>query len=79
VVAPTTNLAEVWELMAGSGSRVVAVKNGPEFLGLITLEDINEVFQVMGATMAKTGRPTPSSSMPAAPSGGPNGRTAADA
>jgi stage IV sporulation protein FB len=79
VVAPATNLAEVWEQMAGSGSRVVAVKNGQEFMGLITLEDINEVFQVMGATMAKTGRPTPSSSMPTTPPSAPTERTAADA
>jgi Zn-dependent protease/predicted transcriptional regulator len=59
VVSPATNLAEVWELMATNGSRVVTVKDGQEFLGLITLDDITEVFQVMGASMTKTGRPNP--------------------
>lgn len=79
VVSPTTNLADVWETMASGGSRVVAVKNGPQFLGLITLEDINEVFQVMGASMARTGQPLPTTPVvpPPTPSG-PTGRTAAD-
>jgi hypothetical protein len=59
VVPPTMNLSEVWETMAGRGARVVAVKNGTQFMGLITLEDITEVFQVMGASMSGTGGPTP--------------------
>ncbi|MCC6458333.1 MAG: site-2 protease family protein [Caldilineaceae bacterium] len=80
VVAPTTNLAEVWEQMSSVGSRVVAVKNQQEFLGLITLEDINEVFQVMGASIAKTGKPTPLDNMPTTPpTPEPTGHTAADA
>jgi CBS domain-containing protein len=79
VVAPTTNLAEVWEQMASGGSRVVAVKSGQEFLGLITLEDINEVFQVMGATMSKTGQPRPPSAVASTPAGESSGPTAADA
>jgi stage IV sporulation protein FB len=79
VIAPTTNLSEAWELMASTGSRVVAVKNQHEFLGLITLEDINEVFQVMGATMSKTGRPTPPSSITSTAPSEPTERTAADA
>jgi Zn-dependent protease/predicted transcriptional regulator len=79
VVAPSMNLADVWELMATSGSRVVAVKNGQDFMGLITLEDINEVFQVMGASMSRTGQPLPPSSMTATPSGEAPGHTAADA
>jgi CBS domain containing-hemolysin-like protein len=78
-VAPTTNLADVWELMAANGSRVVAVKDGAEFLGLITLEDINEVFHVMGATMTKGGRPTPPTNLPSTPTSQPTERTAADA
>jgi Zn-dependent protease/predicted transcriptional regulator len=79
VVAPATNLAQVWEVMASNGSRVVAVKNGAEFLGLITMEDINEVFQVMGASMTKTGRPTPPSALTDTPaSQPPSERTAAD-
>ena len=80
VVSPAADLAQVWEQMATGGARVVAVKNGSEFLGLITLEDINEVFQVMGATMSKSGRPTPpSSSLTSTPSSEPTERTAADA
>jgi Zn-dependent protease/predicted transcriptional regulator len=79
VVSPTTDLAEVWEAMAGNGARVVAVKNQHEFVGLLTLDDITEVFQVMGATISKTGRPTPSSSMPTTPTPKPTEHTAADA
>lgn len=67
VVAPTTNLSEVWEVMATNGSRVVAVKNGSEFMGLITTEDINEVFQVMGASMTKSGQTTPPTNLLAPP------------
>ena len=79
VVTPSRNLAEVWELMAANGSRVVAVKEGAEFLGLITLEDINEVFQVMGASMTNTGHPLPPSSQPDKPTSAPTEHTAADA
>lgn len=57
VVAPSDTLAEAWERMATAGSRVVAAKRGAEFLGLITLEDMNEVFQVMGAAMAGGHKP----------------------
>lgn len=48
---PTASLAEVWEQIASSGSRVVAIKEGAQFLGLITTDDITEVFQVMSAAM----------------------------
>jgi Zn-dependent protease len=78
VVAPTTNLAEVWEQMAAGGARVVAVKNGAEFLGLITLDDITEVFQVMGATISKTGQPITPKSIGNPSSGEPTAPTAAD-
>jgi stage IV sporulation protein FB len=71
VAAPTSSLADVWEKMATGGARVVAVKQQHEFLGLITLEDITEVFHVMGAAMTQGGRP---------PSGGsPETRPASDA
>ena len=49
VVAPTVDLAHVWEVMAQSGERVIAVQDGPNFLGIITSDDIAEVFQIMGA------------------------------
>ncbi len=54
--APNQDLAVVWELMATSASRVVAVKRGPELLGLLTLDDMTEVFQVYGAKLAGPGR-----------------------
>ena len=48
----TATLAEVWEKMAGSGSRVAAVKQQNQFLGILTLDDISEVFNVLGAALA---------------------------
>jgi stage IV sporulation protein FB len=50
-VSPHADLATVWELMSQRGSRVVAVRDGTQFLGLITNDDISEVFQVMGAAI----------------------------
>jgi stage IV sporulation protein FB len=50
-VSPNADLATVWELMSQRGSRVVAVRDGMQFLGLITNDDISEVFQVMGAAI----------------------------
>lgn len=55
VVAPGDNLADVWEKMATGGGRAVAVKQGGNFMGLITVDDITEVFHVVGASM--TGEP----------------------
>jgi Zn-dependent protease len=52
VCNPTTDLASLWEKLATSGQRVVAVKDGEEFLGLITIDDITEVVHVMGAAAA---------------------------
>ena len=46
-----TDLATVWEMMSQSGSRVVAVADQERVLGIITSDDISEVFQVMGAAM----------------------------
>jgi Zn-dependent protease/predicted transcriptional regulator len=51
VCKPTTDLAKIWEQMATTGLRVVAVKEGERFLGLITLDDLTEVFHVMGAAV----------------------------
>ena len=44
-----TTLADVWEEMMQSGSRVIIVQDQGQFLGLITLDDISELIQVMGA------------------------------
>ena len=44
-----TPLADVWEKMMAAGSRVIIVQDEERFLGLITLDDINELIQVMGA------------------------------
>ena len=54
VCAPTQDLAQIWELMAGGGSRAVAIKENGQFLGLITIDDITEVFQVYSAKLAGT-------------------------
>jgi len=54
---PTQDLSEVWEVMVGGGGRVVAVKEGHNFLGLLTIDDITEVFQVYGAKLAGSGKP----------------------
>jgi stage IV sporulation protein FB len=72
VVAPEKTLADVWELMAETGSRVVAVKRGSEFLGLINTDDVNEVFHVMRATMDRRGEyPPEPPPVPAAPAPNP--------
>jgi len=60
VCSPETDLATVWEQMGQSGSRVIAVADHGQVLGIITADDISEVFQVMSAAMAGTEhRPRP--------------------
>ncbi len=54
VVTPELSLADVWDRMMEEQSRVVAVKENGRFLGLITLDDISEVIQVMGAVKERT-------------------------
>lgn len=49
VTSGDTTLADVWEQMLESGSRVIIVQDQEQFLGLITLDDISELIQVMGA------------------------------
>lgn len=44
-----TTLADVWEQLLEAQSRVVIVQDQGQFLGLITLDDISELIQVMGA------------------------------
>lgn len=44
------DLAQVWEKLAATGSRVVAIRDGSQFRGLITADDVTELFQVMGAS-----------------------------
>ncbi len=48
------NLAEAREAMNISGSRVVVVREGSEFRGLLTIDDVTELFQVMGANFDRT-------------------------
>lgn len=57
ICAPRQTLATVWEKMTETGSRDVAIKDGSNFLGLITIDDINEVFQVVGAAMSNNMTP----------------------
>ncbi len=47
--APHDTLDQLWEKMVMGGSRVVAVKEDAEFRGLITLDDVSEIFAVVGA------------------------------
>lgn len=47
--APTSSLADVWEKIMQSRSSVVAVMDRGQFEGLLTLADLTEVFEVMGA------------------------------
>jgi stage IV sporulation protein FB len=49
VISPEMNLADVWDCMIENRSQVVVVKEAGRFLGLLTLEDMSEVIQVMGA------------------------------
>ena len=49
--------------MSQHGSRIVAVRNGAQFAGILTSDDISEVFQVVGAAMEGRRRHQP----PAAP------------
>lgn len=60
--SPQADLASVWEMMSQRGSRIVAVREGTQFLGIITNDDIGEVFQVMGAAIEGKQRRQPPSS-----------------
>ncbi len=58
ICSPRQTLATVWEKMTETGSRDVAIKDGNNFLGLITIDDINEVFQVVGAALSNNVNPS---------------------
>lgn len=45
------DLSQVWETITSMGVRAIAVKDQGDFKGLITIDDITEVFQVLGAAM----------------------------
>jgi Zn-dependent protease/predicted transcriptional regulator len=69
-VSPSVDLATVWEIMSQRGSRIVAVRDGTQFLGIITSDDVSEVFQVVGAAIEGRQRrqpPTTPSSPPVPP------------
>jgi Zn-dependent protease/CBS domain-containing protein len=68
VASPRETLDKIWEKLMRAGSRAVAVKDNQNFLGLITLDDISEVFQVMGATLDNINRNPPSGPAAATPS-----------
>lgn len=46
-VQADTSLDEVYALMTERGERIVAVFNGSDYLGLVSLEDLNEAFAVL--------------------------------
>lgn len=56
VVGPETTLADVWDKMMEEGSRVVVVKEQGRYLGLLTMDDISEVIQLVGATKEQEDR-----------------------
>jgi CBS domain containing-hemolysin-like protein len=56
---PNATLDKVMEEMMSAGSRVAAIKENQNFLGLITLDDITELFQVIGAKLASASRNQP--------------------
>lgn len=58
VLGPETTLADVWDRMMERGSRVVAIKEHGNFLGLLTLDDISELIQVVGAANEKAQTPS---------------------
>jgi Zn-dependent protease len=62
VCAPNGTLADVWEMLILGGYRVVAVKDGSRFQGLITLDDLGRVFQTVNAPRRRrnlSARPAP--------------------
>lgn len=69
ICGPTQDLSVVWETMVTKGSRVVAIKRGNQFLGLLTLDDISEVFQVYGAKLAGPGHLSSSNPLQPKPEG----------
>jgi Zn-dependent protease len=54
ILTPEASLADVWDCLMENRSRVVAIKEHGRFLGLLTLEDMSEVIQVMGAAKEST-------------------------
>ncbi|MFN3394615.1 MAG: CBS domain-containing protein, partial [Candidatus Thermochlorobacter sp.] len=46
-VQADASLDEVYALMTERGERIVAVFNGSDYLGLVSLEDLNEAFAVL--------------------------------
>jgi CBS domain-containing protein len=46
-VQADSSLDEVYSLMAERGERIVAVFNGSDYLGLVSLEDINEALAIL--------------------------------
>ncbi len=69
VTTANTTLADVWEKMMEAGSRVIIVQDQGQFLGLITLDDISELIQVMGAAKEREDTITGGSGGQAATSG----------
>jgi stage IV sporulation protein FB len=67
VASPKDTLDKIWEQMMQAGSRVVAIMDHQNFLGLLTLDDISEVFQVVGAKLANVSRNAPPGAAPSTP------------
>lgn len=52
-IQPSATLADVWEVMATTGARVVVVREGSQFLGLLNADDITEIVHVYGAALER--------------------------
>jgi stage IV sporulation protein FB len=64
-VGLSATLADVWERMGQSGSHVVSVTEGSEYLGLFNSDDITEIVHVYGAALERNPNHPPSSASPA--------------
>jgi CBS domain-containing protein len=64
VCDPETSLAEIWEKMVSGSIRVVVIKENGQFLGLLTIDDITEVYQVVGAVQEGPSKATPQAAPP---------------
>jgi CBS domain-containing protein len=64
-VGLSATLADVWERMGQSGSHVVSVTEGSEYLGFFNSDDITEIVHVYGAALERNPNHPPSSASPA--------------
>ena len=76
--ASNASLAEVWEQIMQSRTSVVAVQEHGRFAGLLTLADLTEVFEVMGAQFERQSSQATPPSPTTQPAIGPREGTGSD-